>query len=139
MLCVERTAKNMKNLICMILIMLAATSNSMVVNENEQNEMPTAIESETVPQIIIEETEETEPEVQEKEIEVQEKAVVPKTETVETAKPAPAIETPAPEIAETQGQTVYVEGFGYVEVQAPTVTREITSDGDINKMVGIMD
>ena len=95
MLCAERTAKNMKNLICMILILLAATSNNTVVNENEQNEMPTAIESSTVSQIKVAETEEAaEPEVQE--IAVQEKAVVPKTEKVETAKPIPAPETDPP-------------------------------------------
>ena len=34
---------------------------------------------------------------------------------------------------------VYVEGFGYVEVGSPTKTVTATSDGDINKMVGVMD
>lgn len=129
----------MKNLICMILILLAAASNSMVVNENEKTELPTAIESEASSQIIMEEVEEKlEPEVQEIEIAVQEKSVIPKTEKVGTAKPVPAPKT-FPQVAETQGQMVYVEGFGYVEVQAPTVTTVVTSDGDINKMVGIMD
>ena len=37
------------------------------------------------------------------------------------------------------GNKVYVEGFGYVEVGSPTTTVIGTSDGDINKMVGVMD
>lgn len=40
--------------------------------------------------------------------------------------------------AKKQGQA-YVEGFGYVDVGAPTKTTIGVSDGDINKQVGIMD
>lgn len=131
----ERTAKNMKNLICIMLIVLAATVNSTVVNENEKIEISTAIESQTVPQITVEKvTEKAEPEIQEK-------IVVPKSKTVETPKSVntSVSETPTPHTSETQDKMVYVEGFGYVEVQSETVTTVVTSDGDINKMVGIME
>ena len=125
----------MKNLICIMLTVLATTVNGTVVNENEKIEIPTAIESQTVPQITVEKvTEKTEPEFQEE-------VVVPKSKTVETPKPATASvsETPAPQTSEAQDKMVYVEGFGYVEVQNETVTTVVTSDGDINKMVGIME
>lgn len=125
----------MKNLICIMLIVLTATANSTVVNENEKIEIPIAIEPQTVPQITVEKvTEKTEPEIQEE-------AVVPKSNTVETPKTATASvsEAPTPQTSETQDKMVYVEGFGYVEVQSETVTTVATSDGDINKMVGIME
>ena len=34
---------------------------------------------------------------------------------------------------------VYVDGFGYVEAGGSTVSVTGSSDGDINKMVGVMD
>ena len=125
----------MKNFMCIMLIMLAATVNSTVVNENEKIEIPTAIEPQTVPQITVERvTEKTEPEIQEE-------VVVPKSDKAETPKSVntSVSETPAPQTSETQDKMVYVEGFGYVEVQNETVTTVVTSDGDINKMVGIME
>ena len=96
---------------------------------------PTAIEPQTVPQITVEKvTEKTEPKIQEK-------VVVPKSETSKTPKSVntSVSETPTPLTSQTQDKMVYVEGFGYVEVQSETVTTVVTSDGDINKMVGIME
>ena len=73
--------------------------------------------------------------------EIQEKVVVPKSETSKTPKSVTAsvLETPTQQTSETQDKMVYVEGFGYVEVQSETITTVVTSDGDINKMVGIME
>ena len=39
----------------------------------------------------------------------------------------------------SEGNLVYVEGFGYVEDSGPAQGKTVCSDGDINKMVGTMD
>jgi len=48
-------------------------------------------------------------------------------------------QTPKNGTKQSNGNKVYVEGFGYVEDSGPAQSITVHSDGDINKMVGTMD
>ena len=125
----------MKKIISIAICILAATANNIPVNEKE-NEFSGPIKPEIVTEIIIAETESTAgSETHEKENSVQEKFFVPKTKATE--KPTAQ---PIEKASESQCKTVYIDGFGYVENKGgEAVMIEGVSDGDINKMVGIME
>lgn len=125
----------MKKIISIAICILAATANNIPVNEKE-NEFSGPIKPEIVSEIIIAETESTAgSETHEKENSVQEKFFVPKTKATE--KPTAQ---PVEKASKSQCKTVYIDGFGYVENKGgDAVMIEGVSDGDINKMVGIME
>ncbi|MBR0277931.1 MAG: hypothetical protein IJQ50_05685 [Clostridia bacterium] len=125
----------MKKIISIAICILAATANNIPVNEKE-NEFSGPIKPEIVTEIIIAETESTAgSETHEKENSVQEKFFVPKTKATE--KPTAQ---PIEKASKSQCKTVYIDGFGYVENKGgEAVMIEGVSDGDINKMVGIME
>ena len=125
----------MKKIISIAICILAATANNIPVNEKE-NEFSGPIKPEIVTEIIIAETESTAgSETHEKEKSVQEKFFVPKTKATE--KPTAQ---PIEKASKSQCKTVYIDGFGYVENKGgEAVMIEGVSDGDINKMVGIME
>ena len=125
----------MKKIISIAICILAATANNIPVNEKE-NGFSGPIKPEIASEIIIEKTESTtEPETNEKENSVQEKVSVPKTKATEKPNAQPVEKA-----SKSQCKTVYIDGFGYVENKGgDAVMIEGVSDGDINKMVGIME
>lgn len=70
-----------------------------------------------------------------KKIQSKKKFFVPKTKATE--KPTAQ---PVEKASKSQCKTVYIDGFGYIENKGgDAVMIEGVSDGDINKMVGIME